>query len=370
MSSYDLWFLLHLCLLLYRTAIAALPIIPINNITCHDTCGSIPVKFPFGTSFGCGHPDFARYISCSSSVSLQFLTGTGVYDISSIDYDSNTVILTDPLMSTCSSMQNSGSFLLDQDSPFTLTEDNMFVLLGCSRTSPVFDPYQDLCITGSGSRVCRGLYSCKAVTGIGLQQNAAPSTCCVYESPSGFSSGGYTLDVQKLQCSSYSALYGFGNDAGNPMKWNFGISLRYNDTHYTDSCKNCESSGGVCGFAGLDESFACLCQNGMNSTNNCLGRGIQIFKTIHFLCRLSFKFLPLLRNPFLVSRFCLEWNMETYKSNSNHCRRYTRIHLFWVQLSFQVHTIINSCSFSRRIKPRSFVTANMFLDNLFFPSPD
>jgi len=48
------------------------------------------------------------------------------------------------------------------------------------------------------------------------------------------------------------------------MKWEFGISLLYNDSYYVDeSCKNCEDSGGSCGFSGADESFACICRNGV-----------------------------------------------------------------------------------------------------------
>ncbi|KAL5553635.1 hypothetical protein UlMin_041036 [Ulmus minor] len=245
--------------------------IPING-TCHNTCGTIPVKYPFGTGFGCGHPDFARYIKCSGGA-LQFSTVTGIYTISSIDYPSSTIIITDPLMSTCSSMQNSGSFSLDRASPFTITENNIFVLLGCSTTSPVFDPSQDLCDTGSGLRVCRGLYSCKGVSGIGLEQNAPTSTCCVYDSPMGLGVGsGYSLDVPKLQCSSYTSIYEFG-DEGDPTKWKFGVSLQYNDSYYTSACKDCEESEGLCGFSGLDRKFSCICPNGMNTTVNCFGRG-------------------------------------------------------------------------------------------------
>ncbi|XP_038724538.1 uncharacterized protein LOC120016029 isoform X2 [Tripterygium wilfordii] len=251
------------------TISAVVHAIPANG-TCHNTCGTIPVRFPFGTGFGCGHPDFARYMRCNSAEILEFSTATGIYTISSIDYPSSTVVVTDPLMSTCSSMQNSGSFGLDRASPFTLTNDNIFVLLGCSTTSPLFDRNQDLCDTGSGSRVCRGLYSCKGVTGIGLQQNAPISTCCVYESPIQLGTG-YTLDVPKLQCSSYTSVYGFGGDRGDPMTWKFGISLSYNDSYYTDECKDCEATGGMCGFAGLDGSFACICRTGVNTTNNCYG---------------------------------------------------------------------------------------------------
>ncbi|KAK2966707.1 hypothetical protein RJ640_007994, partial [Escallonia rubra] len=242
-----------------------------RNGTCHDTCGSVPLKFPFGSGFGCGHPAFARYIKCSSG-NLQFSTGTGVYIVSSIDYSSNSLVLSDPFMSTCASMQNSGSFRLDRASPFSLAAEDMFVLLGCSTTSPLFDQNEDLCDTGSGLRVCRGLYSCKGVTGIGLEPNAPISTCCVYYPPIALGPD-YGLDLPKLQCSSYTSLYGFGGDEGDPMKWQFGISLQYNDSYNTESCKNCEASGGLCGFAGLDQSFACICRNGLNTTTNCYGRG-------------------------------------------------------------------------------------------------
>ncbi|KAG8383037.1 hypothetical protein BUALT_Bualt05G0142600 [Buddleja alternifolia] len=272
------WPLIHISLLLFliRPLHAIPSIIPLNG-TCHDTCGTIPLKYPFGSGFGCGHPDFARYIKCTYGT-LQFSTGSGIYTVSSIDYSSGIIVISDPLMSTCSSMQNSGSFTIDRTSPFTIMPDNIFVLVGCSRTSPVFDRNADFCDTGSGLNACRGLYSCKGVIGIGLEPNAPISTCCVYDpimsvgSGSGLGSG---LDLPKLQCSSYSSIYGFGGDEGDPMKWQYGISLQFNDSYsyQSNACRNCEDSGGICGFSGLHASFACNCRNGVNSSINCYGRG-------------------------------------------------------------------------------------------------
>ncbi|CAL5399305.1 unnamed protein product [Camellia sinensis] len=270
-SSPNPWLLIHILLFLPLThPLSAAHVNPING-TCHDKCGTLPVRFPFGTGSGCGHPDFARYIRCSSGT-LQFSTGTGVYTVSSIDYPTNTLIVTDPLMSNCSSMQNSGSFNLDRASPFSIVAEDIFVLLGCSTTSPVFDQNEELCDTGSGLNFCRGLYSCKGVAGIGLAPNAPISTCCVYE-PQIVLGSGFMLDLPKLQCASYASIYGYGGDEGDPMKWEFGISLQYNGSHENEACKNCEDSGGLCGFAGLAESFACICRNGVNTTNNCYGRG-------------------------------------------------------------------------------------------------
>ncbi|KAL8122285.1 uncharacterized protein LOC141723310 [Apium graveolens] len=271
------WLILNILLLLSDVnPVDATPPGLSRNSTCHDVCGSIPIRFPFGSGFGCGHPDFGRTIRCSSSGTLQFLTSTGIYTITSIDYSTNNLVLHDPFMSTCAAMQNSGSFCLDPITPFRFVEQDTFVLLGCSTTSPLFDANEDLCDTGSGLHMCRGLYSCKGVTGIGLEPNAPISTCCVYDPPFAVSTSVASIgvDLPKLQCSSYASIYGFGGDEGNPMKWQYGISLQYNDSYYSDeTCKNCVTSGGMCGFSGLNQSFACICRNGMNTTSNCFGRG-------------------------------------------------------------------------------------------------
>ncbi|KAL3367724.1 hypothetical protein AABB24_008865, partial [Solanum stoloniferum] len=282
MSCSSKIFLFFLSFLLIHP-LESVPSIILLNGSCTDKCGNIVLKYPFGSGFGCGHPAFSRFIKCTTSGVLQFSTTSGIYTISSLDYSTNTFVLTDPFMSTCSSMQNSGSFTLDHDdsssTPFSIMKQNMFVLLGCSTTSAVFDPKQDLCDSGSGSNVCRGMYSCKGVTGIGLEPNDPISTCCVYDPPVPVGSG-YGLNLPRLQCSSYSSIYGFGGDEGDPMKWEFGISLQYNNSYYVDeSCKNCEDSGGFCGFSGADESFACICRNGVNTTINCYGRGYALSGT-------------------------------------------------------------------------------------------
>lgn len=258
----------------FISLIVFLSLIPPALQTCHDKCGNIPIKFPFGSGPGCGNPRFSRYIQCTSG-QFHLSTASGVYTISSIDYTTNTVVITDPFMSTCSSMHNSGGFTMDGDTPFTATPDNIFVLVGCSTTSPVFDRMADFCDTGSGRNVCRGLYSCKGVSGIGLEPYGSVETCCVYNNPVGLGVG---LDLPKLQCSSYSALYGFGGSEGDPMKWEYGIMVKYNGSDYmrSDACRNCEESGGFCGFSGFNDSFSCKCPNAVNTTVNCYGRGSSL----------------------------------------------------------------------------------------------
>ncbi|KAL0327125.1 UNVERIFIED_CONTAM: hypothetical protein Sangu_1790500 [Sesamum angustifolium] len=156
-------------------------------------------------------------------------------------------------------------------------------------------------LNGSGLNVCRGLYSCKGVTGIGLEPNAPISTCCVYDPTMSLGSG-YGLNLPKLQCSSYSAIYGFGGSEGDPMKWEYGISLQYNGSYYSNSCKNCEDSGGVCGFSGSDESFACKCRNGVNTTINCYGRGYGWSGTSRHK----------IQTPLTIGGFLLSWMVVAF----------------------------------------------------------
>lgn len=271
-------------LILLLSIIPSLPSIPLDG-TCRDACGTVAVKFPFGSGPGCGHPDFSPYVQCSpDGTTLHFSAargGAATYPIASIDYAARTLVVADPLMSTCAAMQDSGGFSLGRSGggPITAAPDNTFALLGCSATSPVFDPDSGLCEAGSGLRVCRGLYSCEGVRGIGLEPHAPATTCCVYDPVDPVGSSGPGLDLARLQCSSYAAVYGFGGSEGDPMRWQYGILMEYsyNDSHSGGGggggCKNCEESGGFCGYGGVREEFVCRCRNGVNTTVNCYGRG-------------------------------------------------------------------------------------------------
>ncbi|KAK8508059.1 hypothetical protein V6N12_025166 [Hibiscus sabdariffa] len=174
-----------------------------TRVICNNTCGTIPV----GTGFGCGHPYFARYIKCNAGT-LQFSNGTGIYIV--------------PISLSCSVAPHLTCLIQARI---------------CAR------PHLVLVFVVV-------LYSCKGVNGVGLPQNAPTSTCCVYDALMGIGSG-YSLDLPKFQCSSYTSIFEFG-DEGDPMKWKFGTSLLYNDSYYTPAGKDCETSGGLCGFTGLD----------------------------------------------------------------------------------------------------------------------
>ncbi|KAG9439093.1 hypothetical protein H6P81_019258 [Aristolochia fimbriata] len=239
---------------------------------CRDRCGSIPIKYPLGSGLGCGHPELSPYIRCTDDDggALQVDTRSGVYAVTAVDYPSSTLTLADPLMSTCAAMRDSGGFSLDPAAPFRLLPRDRFLLLGCSTSSPVFDPDVPLCDAPSASRhLCRGLYSCRGAPG------DPDSTCCLYVDGSTTVDDGFSLDLPKLQCASYTSVLGFGDREGDPMKWDYGIALTFNrDSYATDACDACEASDGTCGFDPANrDSFLCACRNGINTTASCYGQG-------------------------------------------------------------------------------------------------
>ncbi|KAG1347557.1 LEAF RUST 10 DISEASE-RESISTANCE LOCUS RECEPTOR-LIKE PROTEIN KINASE-like 1.5 [Cocos nucifera] len=241
-----------------------------SDFACKSSCGSLAVHYPFGTGAGCGSPAFQPHVTCDSyQQTLTLTTHTGSYPIQAIDYTNQVLYITDPSMSTCSSTNTSDGFSLDWNAPFTFLDGNIFALLDCSTSSsPLYSSNTTdvpLCDT-SNAPICSLLYSCPAISLL----NAPISTCCIYAPVSLGPS--FEMDLNKLQCSSYSGIYSFNGAETNPSGWKFGIALKYRfsvDDGYPSACADCEKSNGVCGYTGQYNSFTCYCANGMNSSTNC-----------------------------------------------------------------------------------------------------
>ncbi|GMP94184.1 hypothetical protein CsSME_00043727 [Camellia sinensis var. sinensis] len=226
----------------------------IQSQTCQRTCGKQPIKYPFGTGPGCGDPRFQTHITCSQD-QLTFSTHTGCYPVTSIDYTNQVLYITDPSMSTCSCTQPSKGFSLDWDAPFSFHDDNTFALLDCSTTSsPIYK-------TNPGNNSTATAVS---------RLDTPVATCCVYTpvdlGPS------FEMDLQKLQCTSYSGIYGFGGKNDDPGSWQYGVALKYKfnyNNEFPTNCENCERSNGACGYSGTYNSFVCNCPSGLNTTTDC-----------------------------------------------------------------------------------------------------
>lgn len=126
---------------------------------CQTSCGSIQINYPFGIDKGCGSPQFQGMLNCSST-DLYFITPSGGYKVRSIDYDENTMVVFDPLMSTCSTLQPHHDFKLSdiQNAIIRPSYDTVFALFNCSSDSPVQNRYKSLCFEAAGHS-CDELYS-------------------------------------------------------------------------------------------------------------------------------------------------------------------------------------------------------------------
>ncbi|KAJ4711232.1 Wall-associated receptor kinase [Melia azedarach] len=262
----------HSCItLFFFISTISLPFL-VSSQTCQRTCGQIPLKYPFGSGPGCGDPRFQKYVTCNDQ-KFTFTTHTGCYPVTNIDYTNHVIYITDPSMSTCACTQPSKGFGLDWDAPFSFHDDNVFTLLDCSiNSSPIYksnNAYNSSAVPfcdKKGASICSFLYSCRAISML----NLPISTCCVYTpvdlGPS------FEMDLQKLQCSSYSGFYSFSGQDYNPENWKYGIALKYKFNVYNDypsSCANCEKSNGACGYSGAYDTFICSCPSGVNTTTDC-----------------------------------------------------------------------------------------------------
>lgn len=244
------------------------------NPPCHDTCGSLQLKYPFGSGYGCGSPRFYPYVSCSTdSNQLLLTTHTGSYPITSISYSTSTLTITPPSMSTCTSMQQSPNLGLDWASPFQLGPST-FLLLACAPPTSALTVKGSPICDASSAHLCASIYACPAVIGLGLPLFPPTNTCCVY-SPANFNGKG-ELEVRALGCSGFASVVSVGDYPTDPTRWEYGVALKYThgafDSFYMDEkCNTCEMSGGVCGYSpgGGEKSFVCVCRNGINTTTDC-----------------------------------------------------------------------------------------------------
>ncbi|KAI4328347.1 hypothetical protein L6164_020706 [Bauhinia variegata] len=237
--------------------------------TCQRICGKQILKYPFGSDPGCGDPRFQPHVSCSQE-RVTFTTHTGSYPVTSIDYANQVIYISDPTMSTCSCTLPSKGFGLNWDAPFTFHDSTVFAILDCSNSSSICisngydDGINSKLLCDQGTPICSLLYSCRPISTI----NLPISTCCVY-TPVNLGPA-FEMDLQKLQCSSYSGFYSFNAQQSDPEKWNYGIALKYKfsvTNDYPSNCVNCERSNGVCGYNQALNSFICNCPNGINTTD-------------------------------------------------------------------------------------------------------
>ncbi|OVA16679.1 Wall-associated receptor kinase galacturonan-binding domain [Macleaya cordata] len=231
---------------------------------CRNLCGGIAINYPFSIDDGCGAPQYRKMLNCSGD--LFFLTPSGNYRVRSIDYEKQTMVIYDPSMSTCSTLQPHHDFILTEIQSVVIppTSDTIFVLLNCSIDSPVLNHYRSLCFNFSGHS-CDELYSSCTSFKLFHPLSGVYPGCC-YTSYNTVK----LMSMNILDCSHYTTVYNTDDLKGiGPLDWSYGIKLSYMVPN--TGCDRCQRTGGTCGFDTETEVMLCVCGSSTNSTRECAG---------------------------------------------------------------------------------------------------
>ncbi|KAL5773266.1 hypothetical protein ACOSQ2_013190 [Xanthoceras sorbifolium] len=173
---------------------------------CRDSCGSIPINYPFGIDDGCGSPHYRHMLVCSDYGKLQLRTPSGRYPVKTITYTDPHILLTDPFMWTCQDGDNfrpTRPFSLDTSTHFSLSSQNDYLFFNCSEDNVIIEPkpifcerFPDRCDSScdSSSYLCRHLPDC----GSALHT----SSCCSY-----YPKATESLRLMLKYCASYTSVY-------------------------------------------------------------------------------------------------------------------------------------------------------------------
>ncbi|KAL6541977.1 hypothetical protein OROGR_011463 [Orobanche gracilis] len=266
-----------LLLTLFTAFHALVPLAHISGqaTTCRSFCRNLTVGYPFALRSGCGHPGFRDLLFCINNV-LMLHIRSGSYRVLDIDYAYDSLVLHDPHMSTCDSLvlgnRGNGFVVEPWRAPYlSPTPDNVFMLLGCSARSPLFNGFpgkHSPCGNVSGLG-CEEYYGCPAWDAIdprreGPVYGSGPPHCCAM--PYGTVK---SVNLSRLDCQGYSSAYSVAPlKMSGPGQWAYGIQVKYS-VHGSDSfCRACEATGGSCGYDIDGKSDLCMCGSS-NSTSNC-----------------------------------------------------------------------------------------------------
>ncbi|KAF6984685.1 hypothetical protein CFC21_002653 [Triticum aestivum] len=251
----------------------------VSITTCRSFCGNITVDYPFALHAGCGHAGFRDLLYCIDRTLMLHLP-SGSYRVLDVDYAYRGLTLHDPAMSDCRAIDRSpggrgNGFVVEPwRAPFLAPDpDNVFLLLGCRASSPLFQGFPDRhlpCRNVSGMG-CGDYYGCPAWDDYGRRPSGAaygsavPPECCAV------SWGAIrAVNVSRLQCEGYSSAYSLAPvRAEGAGGWAYGIRVAWALPEANRGfCGACRATGGVCGHDVESRGDLCLCGD-WNSTSNC-----------------------------------------------------------------------------------------------------
>ncbi|KAH7388428.1 hypothetical protein KP509_16G074900 [Ceratopteris richardii] len=251
---------LHIQLVLAMSVIA-------NQPRCRTTCSNHSIRFPFGIDNGCGSPHLPMI--CVNDSILQIVVDSKPFFVDEIDYTHSTLLLRDPSMSNCRSVNsNSAGFDLNLDGTgLTLRQGSTVLLLNClsfaqeiNFLNDQYDCHNPTCLAFLGS----------------CHTNELLTSCCRVTYPHN------RINLFPMQCMSYTSIYSPENPIFNPPSWSYGIEVQWSlPSETNDACNKCEARNGICGFNVEEPNhpFMCICESSLGCKDcilgSCTGRRIR-----------------------------------------------------------------------------------------------
>jgi len=245
--------------------------------TCRSFCGNITVDYPFALHPGCGHAGLRDLLFCINGALMLHLP-SGSYRVLDVDYAYRGLTLHDPAMSDCRALDltpagRGNGFVLEpwRESYLSPDPDNVFLLLGCRATSPLFQGFPDRhlpCRNVSGMG-CSDYLGCAAwgdaAYGTGTAAGQPPECCAVPWAAI------RAVNVSRLECEGYSSAYSLApvRAESGAAGWAYGIRVSWTLPESNRGfCGACRATGGACGHDMESHADLCLCGD-WNSTSNC-----------------------------------------------------------------------------------------------------
>ncbi|XP_030503396.2 uncharacterized protein LOC115718715 [Cannabis sativa] len=227
----------HIFLLIILTSFSYLTSYAIKDSLTISTCGKIPIQEPFLPiqSSNLSSP-FNHMLLCQSQ-KLYYRTSVGLYPISSINYTSKLVTISDNTCSSSSSSYSSHHTYVSISAGFPKpSKPNSLLLLNCSNSK------------STNNSVCLSLLQT-----CGVHENVVDKKRCF---DSLFINDFEKLDMgfhpRDLNCSHYTRLYYDDDEFDNPK---LGIRVSFDvPDHVPNICNECEKTNGNCGVG-----LRCMC---------------------------------------------------------------------------------------------------------------
>lgn len=100
----------------------------VDSTRCNETCGEVPIPYPFGIERSCSMSDWFN-VNCSSS--KPYLSAFNNLEVLGVSSENETVTVNVPIISSCGHPLQNNDLVLSS-SPFRFSKsDNMFVAEGC-----------------------------------------------------------------------------------------------------------------------------------------------------------------------------------------------------------------------------------------------